>query len=99
MLDFAQMYHEAKSAIFVWSMGITHHRFGVDNVKAIVHLGLARGIVGREKCGLMPIRGHSGVQGGSEMGAQPAADGLGFPVDAASADPVAQDWGFRHPRM
>ena len=63
MLDFARMYHEAKSAIFVWSMGITHHRFGVDNVKAIVNLGLARGIVGREKCGLMPIRGHSGVQG------------------------------------
>src|SRR6184192_1166865 len=50
MLDFARMYHEAKSAIFVWSMGITHHRFGVDNVRAIVNLGLAGGIVGRPKC-------------------------------------------------
>src|SRR5438093_6871760 len=49
MLDFARMYHEAKTAIFVWSMGITHHRFGVDNVKAVVNLALARGIVGREK--------------------------------------------------
>src|SRR3989441_8637986 len=85
MLAFARMYHEARTAVFVWSMGITHHRFGVDNVKAIVNLGLARGIVGREKCGLMPIRGHSGVQGGSEMGAQPAAYGLGFPVDDANA--------------
>src|SRR2546428_647775 len=99
MLDFARMYHEAKSAIFVWSMGITHHRFGVDNVKAIVNLGLARGIVGREKCGLMPIRGHSGVQGGSEMGAQPAAYGLGFPVDDESADRFAKLWGFRPPTM
>ncbi len=99
MLDFARMYHEAKTAIFVWSMGITHHRFGVDNVKAIVNLGLARGIVGRAKCGLMPIRGHSGVQGGSEMGAQPAAYGLGFPVDDESADRFAKLWGFRPPTM
>lgn len=99
MLDFARMYHEAKSAIFVWSMGITHHRFGVDNVKAIVNLGLARGIVGRDKCGFMPIRGHSGVQGGSEMGAQPAAYGLGFPVDDENADRFAKLWGFRPPTM
>src|SRR5216117_3863449 len=99
MLDFARMYHEAKTAIFVWSMGITHHRFGVDNVKAVVNLGLARGIVGREKCGLMPIRGHSGVQGGSEMGAQPAAFGLGFPVDDANADRFGKVWGFRPPTV
>src|SRR3989441_712870 len=99
MLAFARMYHEARTAVFVWSMGITHHRFGVDNVKAIVNLGLARGIVGREKCGLMPIRGHSGVQGGSEMGAQPAAYGLGFPVDDEHADRFAKLWGFRPPTM
>ncbi len=99
MLAFARMYHEARTAVFVWSMGITHHRFGVDNVKAIVNLGLARGMVGREKCGLMPIRGHSGVQGGSEMGAQPAAYGLGFPVDDANADRFAKVWGFRPPTV
>src|SRR6267143_2014301 len=99
MFQFAEMYAAARSAVFVWSMGITHHRFGVDNVKAIVNLGLARGIVGREKCGLMPIRGHSGVQGGSEMGAQPAAYGLGFPVDDENADRFAKIWGFRPPTM
>src|SRR3989441_3574427 len=47
----------------------------------------------------MPIRGHSGVQGGSEMGAQPAAYGLGFPVDDESADRFAKLWGFRPPTM
>src|SRR5467141_2316348 len=97
MLDFARMYHEATSAIFVWSMGITHHRFGVDNVKAIVNLGLARGIVGRAKCGLMPIRGHSGVQGGSEMGANPKDFALGFPVNDENAARFAGIWGFRPP--
>ena len=49
-------------------MGITQHEHGVDNVRAIVNLGLARGNVGRPGAGLMPIRGHSGVQGGAEMG-------------------------------
>ncbi len=97
MFQFAEMYAAARSAIFVWSMGITHHRFGVDNVKAIVNLGLARGIVGREKCGLMPIRGHSGVQGGSEMGAVPSGYGLGFSVNDANADRFSELWGFRPP--
>jgi len=97
MHAFATMYSEARTAIFVWSMGITQHRFGVDNVKAIVNLALARGMVGRAKCGLMPIRGHSGVQGGSEMGTQPAAYGLGYPVNDENADRFERIWGFRPP--
>src|SRR2546425_4670318 len=47
----------------------------------------------------MPIRGNSGVQGGAEMGAQPAAYGLGFPVDDESADRFAKLWGLRPPTM
>ena len=97
MHAFATMYAGARTAIFVWSMGITQHRFGVDNVKAIVNLALARGMVGRAKCGLMPIRGHSGVQGGSEMGTQPAAYGLGYPVNDENADRFERIWGFRPP--
>ena len=71
MMRFAQLFGQAKSAVIVWSMGITQHRFGVENVKALVNLALSRGMVGREKCGLMAIRGHSGVQGGAEMGTVP----------------------------
>ena len=69
MLRFAEALGKARSAIFVWSMGITHHRYGSDNVRAIVNLQLARGNVGRPHTGLMPIRGHSGVQGGAGIGA------------------------------
>jgi anaerobic selenocysteine-containing dehydrogenase len=61
MLRFAEQYARAKTAVFVYSMGLTQHRFGVDNVKALVNLALARGMVGREKCGIMAIRGHSGA--------------------------------------
>ena len=47
MERFARMYASARSAVLVWSMGITQHEHGVENVHAIVNLGLARGNVGR----------------------------------------------------
>jgi predicted molibdopterin-dependent oxidoreductase YjgC len=97
MSKFAVMLGEARSAVFVWSMGITQHRDGVDNVRAIINLALARGFIGREKCGLMPIRGHSGVQGGAEVGAAPNQFSAGVPVDADGAKQISQLWGFEAP--
>jgi molybdopterin-dependent oxidoreductase alpha subunit len=82
---FATTYARAGTAVFVYSMGLTQHRFGVDNVKALVNLALARGMLGREKCGIMPIRGHSGVQGGGECGVDPDKYPGGFEV-ANTAD-------------
>jgi molybdopterin-dependent oxidoreductase alpha subunit len=80
MLRFAEQYARARTAVFVYSMGLTQHRFGVDNVRALVNLALARGMLGREKCGIMPIRGHSGVQGGGECGVDPDKYPGGFEV-------------------
>ena len=97
MLKFAQMYGQAKTAVFVWSMGVTQHAHGVANVKAIVNLALARGMVGRPKTGLMPIRGHSGVQGGSEVGAAPNLFPGGIPVNEEGARKFHQLWGFDVP--
>lgn len=97
MLDFAHMLSKAEKAVFVWSMGITQHEHGVDNVRAIINLALARGYVGREGCGLMPIRGHSGVQGGAEMGAYATALPGGLPVNEENAKHFAQLWGFEVP--
>lgn len=95
--EFARLYAQARTAVFVWSMGITQHRFGVDNVRAIVNVALARGMVGREKCGLMAIRGHSGVQGGAEMGAVPTAYPGGVPVSDEAAARFEALWGFAVP--
>jgi len=99
MLRFAEAFGKARSVIIVWSMGITQHSYGSDNVRAIVNLQLARGNVGREHTGLMPIRGHSGVQGGAEMGAMPGAYVLGSPVNEANARKFAgpEFWGFEPP--
>src|SRR5262245_47655361 len=90
MRRFAQMLHAAKTGVFVWSMGLTQHAHGVETIEALVNVGLALGWVGREKAGLMPIRGHSGVQGGAEVGCAPALD------DAQRAR-FAAAWGFALP--
>jgi molybdopterin-dependent oxidoreductase alpha subunit len=97
MRSFAAMLAGAKRAVLVWSMGITQHAEGVDNVQAIVNLALARGWVGREKCGLMPIRGHSGVQGGAEVGAVPGHYPGHVPVGEAGARHFEVLWGFPVP--
>jgi molybdopterin-dependent oxidoreductase alpha subunit len=94
---FVDLYAAAPRAVLVWSMGITQHHDAVDGVRAIVNLGLARGNVGRDGAGLMPIRGHSGVQGGAEMGAYATALPGGQPVDAEHAATLSQAWGFRVP--
>jgi molybdopterin-dependent oxidoreductase alpha subunit len=71
MAEAASIYAAAKNAVFGWTMGITHHRHGVENVRAIVNLALLRGMVGKPGAGLLPIRGHSNVQGLGSMGVVP----------------------------
>jgi molybdopterin-dependent oxidoreductase alpha subunit len=94
---FVDLYASAGSAVLVWSMGITQRRESADAVRAIVNLALARGNVGRDGAGLMPIRGHSGVQGGAEMGAYATALPGGLPVNAENAALIGERWGFAVP--
>src|SRR5581483_10552764 len=85
MYRFAQAFAKARHAIVTWSMGITQHAYGSDNVRALVNLQLSRGNVGRPHTGLMPMRGHSGVQGGAEMGGMPSAYVMGSAVSEENA--------------
>ena len=96
---FGDIYAQAKTSITVWSMGITQHAHGTQNVLAISNLALALGRVGVPGSGLNPIRGHSGVQGGAEMGAVPSGYGMGRKVaDDEAAAAVSAAWGFEVPR-
>ncbi|MGF1935484.1 MAG: FdhF/YdeP family oxidoreductase [Nostoc sp. ChiQUE02] len=97
MYGFAKMVKEANKAVFVWSMGITQHECGEDNVRSIINLALTKGFVGREGCGLMPIRGHSGVQGGAEMGCYATVFPGGKPITPENAAQLSQHWGFEVP--
>ena len=67
----AERYAAAKNVVFSWTMGITHHVHGVENVQAIANLAFMRGMVGRQNAGLLPIRGHSNVQGIGSVGVTP----------------------------
>lgn len=68
----ADQYCKAKNVVIGWCMGITHHLHGTRSVHAIANLALLRGMVGRAHAGLMPIRGHSNVQGLGTVGVTPA---------------------------
>ena len=74
----AERYAAAKQVVFSWTMGITHHAHGVQNVQAIANLALMRGMVGRPGAGLMPIRGHSNVQGIGSVGVTPKLKAIVF---------------------
>lgn len=67
----ADRYRNARRVVFCWAMGITHHSHGTDNVQAIANLALMRGMVGKKGSGLLPIRGHSNVQGIGSVGVTP----------------------------
>ena len=54
-----------------WTLGITEHHVGVDNVLSLINLALLCGHVGRWGSGLNPLRGQNNVQGGGDMGAIP----------------------------
>jgi molybdopterin-dependent oxidoreductase alpha subunit len=97
MEEFAALMRDARTAVLVWSMGVTQHTAGGEAVQMIVNLGLLRGWVGRARCGLMPIRGHSGVQGGAEMGAYATALPGGIAITPESARTLSLEYGFQVP--
>jgi molybdopterin-dependent oxidoreductase alpha subunit len=87
---FARLLMDRPNAVFVWSMGLTQHAHGVQTVSALMNVGLARALPGYPNRGLVPIRGHSGVQGGAEMGCVPG-------VDATTVARWSAVWGFDVP--
>lgn len=80
----------SKRGIFLWAMGLTHHQHGVDNILALGNIALARGWLGRPGCGLLPIRGHSNVQGVGSVGVTPA-------LKKAFRERMAQIYGLEIP--
>ena len=67
----ARMYAAAPSAAIIYSMGITQHTTGTDNVLTLANLAMLTGNVGKECSGVNPLRGQNNVQGACDMGALP----------------------------
>jgi molybdopterin-dependent oxidoreductase alpha subunit len=66
--DAATVYANAKTAMIAYGMGVTQQVSGVENVRMICNLLLLRGNIGKPGAGVLPIRGHSNVQGQRTVG-------------------------------
>jgi len=67
----ARAYAKAGKASIVYSMGITQHSTGTDNVKSLANLAMLCAQIGRPGTGVNPLRGQNNVQGACDMGALP----------------------------
>lgn len=64
----AKIIGTSRKVVFAWAMGITQHTNSVDNVYAIANTALITANLGKKGAGVMPVRGHSNVQGFGSMG-------------------------------
>jgi formate dehydrogenase alpha subunit len=95
----ARMYAEAGAASIVYSMGITQHTTGVDNVLSIANLAMLTGQIGRPGAGVCPLRGQNNVQGSCDMGALPGdLSGYQKVTDDKARGKFEKAWGVKLPK-
>lgn len=85
----------AESSALLYSMGITQHTVGVDNVKSTANLQMLTGNIGRRGGGVNALRGQNNVQGACDMGALPVVfTGYQKVIDEAAHKKFTDGWGF-----
>ena len=82
----ALLYGRAERGAIYYTLGITEHICGVDNVQSLCNLALMTGNLGREGTGLNPMRGQNNIQGAGDSGAIPN----NYPGFQAVTDPTNQ---------
>ena len=83
----ARMFATVKPGTILYSMGITQHSHGTDNVLAIANLAMLTGNIGKPSSGVNPLRGQNNVQGACDMGALPNV----YPGYQAVGDPAVRE--------
>ncbi|MHC4476249.1 MAG: formate dehydrogenase subunit alpha [Planctomycetota bacterium] len=92
----ARLYAGASAASIVYSMGITQHTTGTDNVLSLANLAMLTGNVGKESAGVNPLRGQNNVQGACDLGALPNVYAGYQPVGDAEINKKFEDaWGVK----
>lgn len=71
IVDTARTYAKADNAMIAYTLGITEHHCGVNNVLDIANLTLLTGHIGKRGNGILPLRGQNNVQGAGDMGCLP----------------------------
>jgi molybdopterin-dependent oxidoreductase alpha subunit len=90
MIKAADMFLAADKVVTCWAMGVTQHRDSVDTIKDIVNLHLLRGQIGKPGAGLLPVRGHSNVQGDRTVG-------IWNRMNPAFRENLEREFGFKTP--
>ena len=94
MKQVAKILGESESASVCYTLGITEHICGTDNVKTLANLQMVLGNIGKYASGLNPMRGQNNVQGACDMGALPNVFHCYQPVDnPAASEKMAKAWG------
>ncbi len=94
----ARLHASAPAASIIYSMGITQHTTGTDNVFALANLAMLTGNIGKPGAGVNPLRGHNNVQGACDMGALPDVyPGYQKVVVEAARSKFEQAWGVSLP--
>jgi molybdopterin-dependent oxidoreductase alpha subunit len=81
----------SRSVVACWAMGLTQHKNGVAAIRELINVLLAGGNIGRPGAGVLPVRGHSNVQGDRTMG-------IFERIDDAFLDRLGAEFGFEPPR-
>ncbi len=82
----ARLYATTKKAGIYYTLGITEHSHGTDNVYSLANLVLMTGHLGKRSAGMNPLRGQNNVQGANDAGASPVF----YPGYHRVSDPAAQ---------
>jgi len=94
----ARAYASADKAMILYSMGITQHTNGTDNVKSVANLAMLTGNLGRSGTGVNPLRGQNNVQGACDMGALPNVySGYQKVAERDARAKFSEAWGKRMP--
>ncbi len=86
-----RIYATAPRVIGIYGMGLTQHKLGVETVQMLVNLLLMRGNMGIRGGGILPVRGHSNVQGQRTVG-------ITEKPELAPLDVLAKQYNFEPPR-
>jgi formate dehydrogenase major subunit len=94
MKKVARILGEAPSVSICYTLGITEHVCGTDNVKALANLQMVLGNIGKPSAGLNPLRGQNNVQGACDVGALPNVFHNYQPVDNPQVvEKMEKAWG------
>ena len=95
IVEAARTFASAGRGVIMWAMGITQHICGTENVMVTATLAMICGYLGREGCGLYPMRGQNNVQGACDMGAlSNKLPGYRNVTDERARKEVAGLWGL-----